>query len=294
MLNSLAVLGSETALALYPILIKTVNTNLATQLVSRLVTYSALAFLFASGSEIQKTWGSLKGIAKSTGLGSITLIHILTSYVAFSELPAGISMSLFYTYPIFNIIISSLFFGESFGVKEILLVLVAFIGTILVSTSSKEEGFEGKGKEKEQSKLNWKGILAGLTAAFTESLMYFAVKVVNQGEVVKSPFYSVLELYPAALPLLLLGIFLIKEPIDTKISSWIPMTLFNSVVGFAGYALRFWAIPRLSTFVFSILSFVGVLASFLWGFLFVKEVPNWMSMLGATLITLSAGFSDTL
>jgi drug/metabolite transporter (DMT)-like permease len=283
MLLSSIVLLSEAALALYPILIKSVPTNLGTQLVSRLLTYSVLGFLFASPSDIQQTWGNASGLLRTFGLGSITLLHIASSYFAFSSLPTGISMSLFYTYPVFNILGAALFFQESFGLKELLLVAVAFLGAILVSFAHKNT------QDNLNESVSWKGISTGILAALTESAMYFAVRTAKQPD----PFYAILELYPAALPLLLGILFFMKSPIDFRLSTWTPMILFNSIVGFVGYCLRFYAIPRLSTVVFSLLSFVGVIASFIWGYLFVDEIPSSLSVLGGSLIAAAAAFIKT-
>lgn len=281
MINSALVILSETALALYPILIKTVPTDIGTQLVSRLLTYTVLGFSLASLPDIKQTWGTMKGLTRSWSLGGMTLLHVISSYVAFKELPAGISMSLFYSYPIFNLLGAAFFFGETFGVKEILLVALAFAGVLLVAYQAKEEntkeGFQ-------PSNLNWKGILAGLAAAITESGMYFAVRTATQ----PNPFYAVLELYPAALPLLLGGLLFTGRTIDTRGSVWLPMILFNALIGFVGYCLRFYAVPRLPTVVFSLLSFVGVIASFFWGYLFVGEVPTWLSIAGGTMIATAA------
>ena len=282
MINSALVVLSETALALYPILIKTVPTDIGTQLVSRLLTYTVLGFSLASLPDIKQTWGSIGGLKRSWSLGFMTLLHVISSYFAFKELPAGISMSLFYSYPIFNLLGAALFFNETFGVKEILLVSLAFAGVLLVAFSSKDsnekQGFQA-------ASYNWKGILAGLAAAITESGMYFAVRTAKQ----PNPFYAVLELYPAALPLLLAGLFFTGRTIDTRGSVWLPMILFNTFIGFVGYCLRFYAVPRLPTAIFSILSFVGVIASFFWGYLFVGEVPTWLSLLGGGMIGTAAG-----
>lgn len=286
-MNSAIVLFSEATLALYPILIKKVDTNLVTQLVSRFLTYSVLAFVLASPKDRLLTWGTAKGITKSTGLGAITLLHVITSYIAFKELPTGISMSLFYTYPIWNLLVSVFAFGESITSSQILLVILSFLGVLLVS-SSEEEGFEGA----EKKNINWKGLLSGLAAALTETAMYFAVKTAEQ----PNPFYATLQLYPAALPLLLLGMKAFNQPIniDWSASSWIPMLLFNTFIGFLGYSLRFFVIPKISTFLFSMLSFVGVLASFLWGYVFVKEIPSMTGVIGGALIAAAAAFSAPL
>jgi drug/metabolite transporter (DMT)-like permease len=270
------VVGSEVALALYPLLIKLVDTSLATQLLARFLTFGGLAALLAKPSALARTWGSIAGAMKSIALGTLTLSHVAASYYAFDRLPAGPAMALFYTYPILNLIAGALFFGEGVSPFSILLCALAVVGVLLVAY-----GTESPENEKE---IRWDGIASALAAAATETAMYFAVKTATHADA----YASILELYPGALVGLGLWLFLSKQPIDLRTSSWGPMLAFNTIIGFVGYALRYYAIPKVSTAVFSILSFVGVSASFLWGWLFAEEVPTWKSAAGATLISVVA------
>lgn len=283
MATSGIVILSEAALALYPILIKTVPTNLGTQLLSRLVVYSGLAYFFATESDFEMTWGNLQGVFRSTMLGALTLLHIGSSYYAFQELPAGVSMSLFYTYPIWNLLGASLLFGEQFSGQQLLLVLLGFVGVLFVAMGNRDPD-----PKKQKDPFQWKGLLSGLLAAFTESAMYFAVRTAER----PSPFYAVLELYPAALLFFIPLLWVFQTSIDRRPQVWGRMISFNTIVGFLGYCLRFYAIPRVSTLVFSMLSFVGVIASFGWGYLFVNEIPSWMTLVGGGLIASVAGFSS--
>ena len=282
MLNHIIVILSEVALALYPILIKRVPTDLATQTLSRLLTFSILAYFLGSSTDIKQTWGTSTGLFRSMGLGLITLLHVGVSYFAFETLPAGVAMSLFYFYPIFNLIGGVFGFGESISPLQTFLVLIAFVGVILVSLSITEGETNGK------NPYNVQGILAGLAAALTETLMYFAVRTAK----VPNPYFATLELYPGAL-IPYIGMLLASgKQIDWSPSVWLPMTLFNTLIGFVGYAMRFWAIPRVSTVLFSLLTFIGVIASFTWGYLFAEETPTWMAVIGAILISAGVGFSD--
>ncbi len=283
MLQSLIVIGSEITLALYPILIKVVPTTLLTQIVSRFLVYTVLGAVFAGSlgggvSKIADTLLSAEGFSRSAVISSLNLAHVFTSYTAFTELSAGSAMTLFYTYPIWILLASALFYGETFTAAHLGLVALAFAGTILVAQDTKE-GFQEKG--------NWKGILAALGAALTEAGIYFAVKSSERA----NPFVAVLELYALGLVGLAAYVGIQKESIDTRLSSWTPLVLFNAIVGFIGYCLRFYAIPRIPTAVFSILSFVGVVASFSWGRIFVNEVPTLKTLIGAGLITTAAGAS---
>jgi drug/metabolite transporter (DMT)-like permease len=285
MLNSALVVGSEVVLSLYPILIKTVPVNLDTQIVSRMLTFSIAAALLAPSNAIAKTWGSLQAVARSSGLGAITLAHVATSYYAFKELPAGVAMSLFYTYPILNLLGGALLFGESISGFQLLMMLLAFVGVLLVSFGS--AGGLTKSEEGEKKEIHWAGVFSALAAAVTEVAMYFAVRTTTQS----NPFTSILELYPGAalLMVLLVGARGGFGGIDISGRNWSSMILFNLLIGFAGYATRFYAIPKVSTFIFSILSYIGVVASFIFGWLFVGEVPSTLSVIGAALISVASG-----
>ena len=284
MATSAVVIASEAALSLYPILIKTVPTNLTTQLLSRFLVYSGLAYFFANETDILMIWGNPQGAFRSSMLGLLTLLHVGTSYYAFQQLPAGVSMSLFYTYPIWNLLGAAIGFGESFTMIQVLLVTLGFLGAVLVAYGNKDDD-----PQKKKDPFNWKGILAALVAALTESAIYFAVRTADR----PSPFYAVLELYPMALVIMLGLTWYTKSGVDMRPQVWARMISFNTLVGFLGYCLRFYAIPRLSTVVFSLLSFVGVLSSFAFGYLFVNEKPSWLTLAGGSLISAVAAFSTS-
>lgn len=273
-MESFLVILSETTLALYPILIKTIPTEITTQILWRFITFSIMAFTFSTSSDLMKTWGSLEAAGKSLGLGALTLSHVASSYYAFQELSAGSSMSLFYTYPFWIFLGASIIYGESVQITDILLLAVAFVGTSLIAYGT-------KGEEK---RATWKGVLSGLAAAFTEAAMYFAVREAER----PNPFFSVLQLYPGALAFLVPFLIYKNHIPETRTNVISSLFAFNSIVGFFGYALRFYLIPRIPTIVFSILSFFGVLASFLWGAIFVNEKPNAVTIAGASLIVLSS------
>lgn len=274
--NSSIVIGSEIVLALYPILIKLVPTNLWTQLLARFLVYTVLAAFLADWSNIRDTWLTAAGASTSLLFGSLTLVHVFLSYFAFSRLPAGEAMSLFYTYPVWNLLGATLLFGEAFSPLAFGLVLLSLVGVYFVT----------KKEEDDKNPLDWKGILAGLGAALTESIMYFVVRTKSP-----NPFYSILQLYPGGLVPLLAGIFLQNAPISIDGSVWLPLVLFNALVGFVGYALRFYAVPKVSTIVFSLLSFFGVIASFGWGYLFAQETASPSALFGALMISGAAGAS---
>jgi len=282
-----AVIASEGLLSLYPILIKLVPSNLATQVFSRLLTFDLGAAAAASPKDWVTTWGSTAAIKRSLFLGAITLTHIFVSYIAFSSLSAGTAMSLFYTYPLWNLLGASILFKETIDADSYWHILIGIFGTFLVSTKGIKDEIRGLVQNRYGIAI---GVAAALAAALTESAMYFAVKTNEQ----QNPWSSTLEMYGGALVWLLpiVGAGLLK--IQYSWSIWVPIVLFNLIVGFAGYSLRFYSVPLVKTEIFGLLSFVGVFTAFLFGFLFLGERPGVWSLVGAALIAYAASKIEEL
>lgn len=283
---SLSTVLAEVGLALYPILIKNIPTNLQTQLLARLGTFSTLGYLLSSSADRGFSWGSSQNILNSIILGIINLLHIGSSYLSYTHLQAGPALALFYVYPFFNILAGTLFLGERFETKFIAPLILAFAGVVLISKYTSDDG-EGEGKESEKSvgkKNITLGVLASIFSALTETIIFLVAKT-NE---TSSPWLTILRLYPGAL-LALLGSQFLKgtESFDTKAQTWIPLILFNVCIGFIGYSLRFWSIPRLTTFIFSMLTFIGVISGYAWGLLYANEIPSIGALVGSLLIVIS-------
>jgi len=276
---------AEIAMALHPILIKQVGVNLPTQLFARLGTYSVLGAALSGPNDRKFSWGSTPKALQSTLFGLMNLVHIASSYISYSYLPAGSAIALYYISPFFNILAGWLFLGDSVQLPILGLLLVAFLGVLLISKYTKD-GDEKPYTHTDSKQSNvWIGILAALTAAFTESLIFFIAKTGEE----PTPWLPLLRLYPAAFVGLLAWIGFSGASINTQVKNWIPLLLFNICIGFLGYSLRFWSIPRLPTAIFSILTFIGVAAGYGWGLLYAKQVPSSGALLGAFLIAASIG-----
>ena len=273
LVGNTSVVISEVLLSLYPILVKVVPTNFDTGLLSRFAIFTAASLVFYSGQPIH--------LGKVFLYGLVTLFHVVVSYTAFSNLSAGTSMSLFYTYPIMNIVAGLLFLGETISPRAILFVLLGFVGTLLLSQEIPNEEVKGeKPIEVPQNLAIW----AGLLAAFSETLMFLVIRDTKT----TNPIDSMLQLYPGAFILFGLYVLLGQRTIDTNPVNWAKLGLFNLIIGFGGYCLRAYSINKVSTVIFSLLSFVGVLSSYAFGKVFVDETSSWKTYLGAFLIACSA------
>lgn len=289
------VLGSEAILALYPILLRTLPTNLFTQWFARFLTFPLLATL-AEPKPFR--WSITTLVA-----GVINLVHIGASYVCFRLLPAGIALSVFYLYPIFNLLAGALFLGDRLTPLVAVLVLLAVAGVYLLATSepsatatqeptatatqepsATQEPFK-EPKDPEDPHATTKGIVAGVVAALTETLLYLYIRI---DPAAASPFHAIQQLYPVGLSVLLVALALRPALLDLRPQTLVPLLAFNALIGFTGYAVRFHAIPHVSTLVFSLLSFVGVVFGYLWSHWLTTDETHPRAWLGSALIVLAA------
>lgn len=283
-LATLTTIVAEVALSLHPILIKQVGVGLPTQLFARLGTYSVLGTAFADSKDVAASWGTLSNGLKSTLYGLMNLIHIGSSYLSYKHLPAGSALALFYTYPFFNILAGILLLGDSLDWRILPLIGLAFVGVLLISFYTKD-GNDDEAKDDHQKKNVAFGVGAALVSALTETLIFLIAKTGEE----KTAWLPILKLYPAAFAGLIAYIGYTGVQWKTSLANWTPLLVFNIFIGFLGYSLRFWSIPRLPTAIFSILTFIGVAAGYSWGLVYAKEVPSAGALTGALCITGALG-----
>jgi drug/metabolite transporter (DMT)-like permease len=191
-------------------------------------------------------------------------------------------MALFYTYPVWNILGSAAVFGETIPMKTIPMILVALVGAILLA-------------KPETTNWNLVGILFALLAALTETGIYLWFK--QKKESSDEPFTKMAQMYGSSGGLWILGAvallaigYISTDIFKVSASGLGAILTFNTILGFIGYALRFYLVPRVPTVMYSALSFFGIVSAYLLGLLFLKEVPTTMQMLGAIAIV----FANTI
>lgn len=316
-LNYIPLLGSEIALSLYPQLIKLVPSTIELQVAIRCITYTLLAIIgyfittYTNSYNNKTTPSTLNNIntnntnntfsfiITSIIMGIVNIIHIISSYICFNTLSSGVGYSIFYIYPIFNLLGRTLIYNEKINSINYIYILISILGVYLIyKHNNKETTLEPKLETIENveqknsfqtisdiinTKNTTMGIGAGLISAFTESIIYFIIKD-NLGSI--SPFIQLFKTY------LLGGIVSILYLIQTIPNTldyhyWITLILFNALIGFVGYLLRFIMIPKLSTLLFNSLIFTGVIFSYIWGYLLSNEPITYNTLSGTLFILLS-------
>lgn len=241
-----------------------------------MIVYTVLAIVAAlfTGSPMgANTWLSMETV----GTGLMNLLHVLSSYTAFEQLAGGNAMALFYTYPVWNILGAAALFKESVPLSSLPWIGLALCGAVGLA---------------QPSTTNWTllGVLAALTAALTETGIYLWFRSHKDGDT-DQPWTKMIQMYGSSgvfwfLAAVVLGAFS-SNVFSISTEGLHNILLFNALVGFTGYALRFYIIPKVSTIAFSSLSFVGIFAAYILGWIFTKESPTLVQGLGALAIVIA-------
>ena len=277
-----ALVSAESILALTPVAIKKTPLDPTSAIWSRILSSAFLGYTVSKEHTIKPS-----EMASATALGYTNLLHIATSYESFRNLPAGQAMSLLYTYPFWNLVLAHLFTDEQINMKQIMIMGAASIGSVLLNMDPGIAAPTALGRE---ANSQW-GIFMGLVMALTESGMHAILKGLDWLDPAKSVW--VVNSSAAicfGLALLAQSVLIGDSPTFHLKGTWwdaVILTLFHGMTLFSGYWLRFYAVPRLSTVVYSALSYAGLLASYMFGLLFLRESPGWMSLVGAIVIVSS-------
>jgi drug/metabolite transporter (DMT)-like permease len=278
--NSLLKLVSESLLSLYPVFIKRIQLPIKYQIWVRMAIYSIISLIFANFSTLLQYF--FKPI--SILLALVNALHVFVSYIGFKILDSGVSYSIFYTYPVLIL----LFSGQKFN----LFYLLPLIGTIILSLQKPQkkstEKFaniveeETKEIKEKNSKKKWWGILAMIAASITEVAIYFIVKRLDDPN-----SWNVL-LLAYFLPAIGMSFYLNKNIWKKQYLKHIGFAaVMNGAVGSIGYFLRFFTISRLSTTVYAVLSYFGVIMAYVYGLIFQKEKITAWRTVGSCLIIIS-------
>ena len=279
-------LFSESLLSFYPIFVKYINIPLFLQVASRCISYSLISLLFVDYSFLYKNIATRNALL----LSFITLLHVYTSYKGFQLLESGIAYVLFYTYPILILLMS----GAPFHYWMLLSLVGVYLlsSTQLQNNNRETESFDSTTTSTAPSKpifkkspdvkenFMYEGVVMILLAALTEAMIYFLVRRIKTDNHWNHMFLS----YSLGAILLFVWSFqdIINPTFSTAIFS-VSMGI-NMVIGLLGYLLRFYAMTRLDTTLYSSLSYFGIFMSYVYGVVFGGDTITPMKIIGTLLV----------
>jgi drug/metabolite transporter (DMT)-like permease len=151
----------------------------------------------------------------------------------------------------------------------------------LLSSDDKESFFNS---EESEEKYNHEGLIMILLAGFTEAIIYFLVKDIktfNNWNHIFISYFPALMVLSYFLQTDIYSYLIQKNALNTPMS-W--SIFINSTIGLLGYLLRFFAVSRLDTVLYAVLSYFGIVMSFLYGILLNGETISLKKIAGALMI----------
>ena len=296
-----AKLTSESLLSLYPIFVKKIGISMTLQMWTRTIAYVLIAAIFVDWSFLKSAIFSVDSLL----LAVVNLSHIFFSYEGFRHLDSGVSFAIFNTYPIMILIIASSFgtlanITKSDYVKYLLVLagLAFFIyGNFAESKENTEnternepkvatESFSSEDKKEDNGNPENPHFLYGLAmillAAFTEALIYFLVRRVKTENHWNHVFISYfLGAVAMTAYVFYADGFSVSKVAETLNETRVGIaTALNGFIGSVGYFLRFYASYNLEASMFAILSYFGIIMSYVYGIAFNNESLTLPKVLG--------------
>ena len=283
-----AKLTSESLLSLYPIFVKKIGISLTLQMWTRTIAYVLIASIFVDWSFLKSAIFSIDSLL----LAIVNLTHIFFSYEGFRHLDSGVSFAIFNTYPIMILILASSFGTLAKSDYSKYLLVLAGLGFFIYGnfTEEKKEPFssEDKGNDKGNDKGTPEnphflyGLAMILLAAFTEALIYFLVRRVKTENHWNHVFISYfLGAVAMSAYVFYVDGFNVSKVAETLNQSRVGVaTALNGFIGSVGYFLRFYASYNLEASMFAILSYFGIIMSYVYGIAFNNELLTLPKVLG--------------
>jgi drug/metabolite transporter (DMT)-like permease len=280
-------LVGESLLSFYSIFVKKINVELILQIWSRFFMYVIISACFVDWIFIYKSITSTYGLLLSV----TTILHVYFSYRSFQLLDSGVATTLYYIYPIIILLF--------YGIPLTPILLIPLFGVYLISNDFNNSN--DTEKDQYQYKINtdktnsiikndtkvkenfWnEGIIAAFIAALTEAFIFYFVKNIktlnNWNHLFLSYFIGATVLTP----------YLWKNIINMQLYSGLSVSLaVNAFIGLFGYYLRFYAISRLDTYIYAVLSYFGIVMSYLYGVVLNNDKITMQKIIGTLCIVLT-------
>jgi drug/metabolite transporter (DMT)-like permease len=282
---------SEIILSTYPVFIKLVNISFLKKMLYRFATIIFISLFLIDTSYISKYLFHKDGLL----LSFYTIIHVYFSYKGFEILKGGVANSILFTYPLIILYYS--------GSKNYWIYFFILIGLLLFCLDDIQD------KKMDNIYEYSKGIFYMIGSAITEALIYFSVLKLdtknNWNHMFISYFFGLL---------LLLTVYIYQKNINKEkedkeenneednkgnkeefqlrnLNKTKNVNLFafffNLLTIVIGYYLRFYSMNRIDSKLYAILTYLGIIFTYISSYLINQEEINMYNISGSLIIIFS-------
>ncbi len=298
MLSTIIFLLGTFFTSLYPFSFRKISLPPLEQSVGRFGTFALISAVFLAVVYGYKNWWSIFRYPIWL-IAVLNAISTITSYISYLKLNIGTAVTTYYLFPIF-LFVFGLFTGkETASLKKIMALIIAFIGVMIVhwnDISSVGAGV-GAGVSAGWNRDYVVGLVMILLSAFTSAIVLYYYNTRKKFATTTEYLYNVYSV-----PFLLFTGLLVfkylrgnssntrdetKPTNDSRAFEWTKLIGFNILVGYVGYYFIYRALPRLSIYWVSILSYSGVWMTILLDRLIMGVPLTWLKMAGSGLVIMA-------
>jgi drug/metabolite transporter (DMT)-like permease len=213
-------------------------------------------------------------LGQALACGGLMFSYLVLIYLAIGLIPAGIALTLFFTYPLFTALLSWWWFGERPGLFRYGVMALVLMGTALTVPHLNLAANPGIGL----------GVILGITSGLTFAF-YTVIAQKSFKQIHPVPFTWVSFVTTLVLSLLSLLIW----PLPTESLPWQPLWvggLLSALFTFAGHLLNNLGIQKVGAADAAIVAATNPALTVVLAWLTISETLNWIQIIGVLIVTL--------
>lgn len=214
-------------------------------------------------------------LLRSLGCGCLMFLYLALLYVSIGLIPAGIAMTLFFTYPVFTALLSWRMFGDRLSLYGWGIMGGVFIGSALTLPQS-NAAFGSN---------HWIGVVAGLASGVTYA--FYTVFAQRSFETFHPVPFTWLSF---ATTLVLSGFCLLVWQVHSGNLPWAALwvgALLSAIATSTGHLLNNFGIRMIGATTASMIGATNPALTVVLAWVTIQETLNFLQILGVILVTLS-------
>jgi drug/metabolite transporter (DMT)-like permease len=199
----------------------------------------------------------------------INAVRLLFFYIGFLNAPIGNAVIILYSWPVFAIIFSNIFLGESIPVRNRLLLGMAMVGIVLIYLDKKFSL---------DNEVFW-----GMSAMLISAALYSTTVIIFKKESVRYTHLQIVFFQNLIGAGLFLPFFLLGLDELNFHTSWVASG-YALLVGIVGFGLFFSSLKNVKASTASFLAYIEVISGILFGVFLYNETLTWNVIVGGIFI----------
>lgn len=273
--------------SLYPFSVREISLPLLEQSAARFGVFALLSAASLFFISHYKNWLSIFRYPIWI-IAIVNAISTYTSYISYLKLNIGTAVTTYFIYPIFLFLLGVFFGKEKITKKKIIALLVAFAGVVVVHWNDLFVGGGG---------VRWNrdyvvGLAMILISAITSAVVLYYYNTRREFATTAEYLYNVytIPFFLFACIALYRGIQGAWGNVEKQEKQWIEWAKligFNIIIGYVGYLFIYRALPRLSIYWVSLLSYSGIWMTILLDRIIMKVPLTSLKIIGSGLVILA-------